>query len=118
ERSGVGVPASEQSRRQPGTVPEKPCGHVGGEQAGAADDYRKHHLRQAVFFQGREELRPGAVPYSEEKHREERALNDRRNMDVQLPDQKPGNEGAGDDAKTERTELDAAEPEPDGKGKK
>src|SRR5258706_7427504 len=110
DRSRVGQCARQQAGRNGGVIPQDLCRRIRCCEADRADDQRECNLRQAILLQRRDELRSYAVADGEQEYREEGAADDRRDLDVQLPDQQPRDERARDRA-DERAGFGAAEPE-------
>src|SRR4029077_3445902 len=95
----------------PDVVPEKLCERESGEQTCHAQDESERHLGKGVALEAAKELRAHLIPGGEEEEIEEDRLDDGRNLDVELPDQNPGQERPDDDPEAEAPELDTTDQE-------
>ena len=79
---------------RPDVVAEKLREPERREQTRHAQDDRERHLGNRVALQPAKELRPHLVPGREEEQVEEDRLDERRDLDVELPDQDAGQTGS------------------------
>ena len=81
------------------------------EQARDAEDDCQRELGHGIALQGPEELRADLVARREQEEVEEDRLDQRRDLDVELPDQHAGQQTADDDPEAEAAELDPTDQE-------
>ena len=103
---------------------QQPCGRAdviaeklreseSDEQARDTEHDRQRHLRKRVRLQAAEKLWADLVSRGEEKEIEKHRLDERRNLDVELPDQHSRQKTADDDAEREAAEPHAADQKAD-----
>ena len=106
---GLGERAGDDAGGGPGVIAEEPADHIGDEEARGRDDRRQDRLLQAVAPQPAEELRAGPEPDREQEQQEEALLDLARHLDAELADQHAGQQGPGDRAEREASQLHFAE---------
>ena len=106
---GLGERAGDDAGGGPGVIAEETADDVGHEEAGGRDDRRQDRLLQAVALQPAEELRARPEPDREQEQQEEALLDLARHLDAELADQHAGQQGPGDRAEREASQLHLAE---------
>ena len=106
--------ARHQARRRPAVVMENLRGRHRDREARDAEDDRHRHLRQGAPAEPADELRADLVSGGEEEEIEEDDLDDRRDLDIELPDQDAREQRPDDVAEAEAADPKASEDEAHG----